>query len=323
MNQPFELQQENHATPDIRIIGVGGAGISMCRKLKNQLPSLTVIAVDSSERTLSHASELTTVNIGNEQTNRLGGGGNYELGKSAATDAKEAIKQQLLGADLIVIVAGLSGAIGSGATPVIAQIAKDHQIPAIAFTSTPFPFEGTKRQRIAKHTNEVLEPLVESLFVLSNSKLLDHFDKNTLFTDAMDVSANLLVKLIEQLLDICLNSALINIDFADLLTLLSQGGLSYIGQSDTVALTELEQAMDDALSNPVLVSSGWHNARGVLVYVETSEDFDMAAWAKIGEQAVEIAGENAEIIVGIKQHKEWCQQVRVTFLVTGLGQTDK
>lgn len=309
--------QASSGLPRIKIVGIGGAGVHIVSAIsKRELP-VSLIAMDSSSATLDGAGHLQSVRLGPKTSRGLGCGASIEAGVQAAHASRSEIVAAIEDAELLLLVAGLGGGVGSGGIGVVAEIAMQMKIPTICFVTKPFRFEGLKRTTIANTVLADLERETHGVLTIVHDKLQAHISKNTSLVDAMSVGSQHLQQVIEQLLHIVQVNALINIDFADILSLFRTHGKFAMGVVDSAGSTDIKALVHQAIHHPLTSVATHYNATGILVFAEAGEDFDLDNLNQATEFIDEISGEDTQVILGVNS-MTGNHPLRITVLATGI-----
>lgn len=308
--------------PRIKIVGIGGAGVHIVSAIsKRELP-VSLIVMDSSSATLDGVGHLQSVRLGPKTSRGCGCGSSIDAGTQAAHASRSEIASVLEGAELLLLVAGLGGGVGSGGIRVVAEIAMQMNIPTICFVTKPFRFEGLKRTTIANTVQSALERETHGVLSIEHDKLQTHFSKNITLVDAMNVGSQYLQKVIEQLLHVVQVNALINIDFADILSLFRTHGQFALGVVDSAIGADVNSLIRDAIHHPLTCIAPNYKATGILVFAEAGEDFDLGNLTTATEFIDEISSEDTQVIFGVNS-VEGDYPLRITVLATGIRAPEK
>lgn len=303
--------------PRIKIVGIGGAGIHIVSEIsKRELP-VNLILMDSSGATLDGAGQFQSVRLGPKASRGLGCGGSIEAGAQAAHASRNEIATAIEGAELLLLVAGLGGGIGSGAIRVVAEVAMQMNIPTICFVTKPFRFEGLKRTAVSNAVLADLERETHGVLCIEHDKLQAHFPKDISLVDAMNVGSQHLQQVIEQLLHVVQVNALINIDFADILSLFRTHGKFALGVVESAGGADIKALIRQAIHHPLTSLTTNYSATGILVFAEAGDDFDLDNLSIATEFIDEISNEDTQVIVGINS-MPGNHPLRVTVLATGI-----
>ena len=317
----FEIVNNYNQNAVIKVIGVGGGGgnaiISM---LKSQIHGADFIIANTDVQALRDVNGATTVQIGSEITKGLGAGADPEKGKQAALEASETLKESIEGADMLFIAAGMGGGTGTGAAPVIAQIARDLGILTVAVVTKPFDFEGPERMSNAQEGINNLEQWVDSLIVIPNSKLKEVYGGSESIFSSFENANDVLRGAVKGITEIITIRGFMNVDFADVKTVMSGMGKAMMGSGVSSGENRAVDAVTTALSSPLLDNFDLQGASGVLVNITSGSDLTTDEFEIIGSKIREIANEDAKIITGCIKEDDNIGDLRVTIIATGFAQ---
>jgi len=314
----FEIVENKKQKAIIKVIGVGGCGgNAIDYMIEKNVMGVDFICANTDLQALQKSQASTIVQIGEMLTQGLGAGSRPDTGKQAAIDDKEKIIEAIDGADMLFITAGMGGGTGTGATPVIAQIAKDLGILTVAVVTKPFDFEG-RRTQVAKDGIEELVNYVDSLITIPNEKLMGVLGDEVTFVDAFGAANEVLYSAVLGIAEIINNPGMINVDFADVRTVMSEMGMAMIGSGFAEGSDRAEIAAKSAVACPLLEDVNLNNAKGILVNISASRDFKMKEYFEIMDIIKQYASENATIIVGNVIDESMSNSIRVTMVATGL-----
>ena len=319
----FEIVNNYNQNAVIKVIGVGGGGgnaiISM---LKSQIHGADFLIANTDVQALRDVNGATTVQIGSEITKGLGAGADPEKGKQAALEASETLKESIEGADMLFIAAGMGGGTGTGAAPVIAQIARDLGILTVAVVTKPFEFEGPERMSNAQEGINNLEQWVDSLIVIPNSKLKEVYGGGESIFSSFENANDVLRGAVKGITEIITIRGFMNVDFADVKTVMSGMGKAMMGSGVSSGENRAEEAVTTALSSPLLDNIDLQGASGVLVNITSGSDLTTDEFEVIGSKIREIANEDAKIITGCIKEDDNIGDLRVTIIATGFTQNN-
>jgi cell division protein FtsZ len=306
----------------IRVLGVGGGGTNALNSMINQsnIQGVDFIAVNTDAQSLLLNQAATKMQIGEDLTKGLGSGGNPEIGSAAAEESYEKLKEMLDGTDLLFLTAGFGGGTGSGATPVIARAAKEIGALTVAVVTKPFAFEGTRRMVTAEDALETLKDKVDTLIVIPNQRILDVVDKKLSLLEAFKVADSVLSQGVQGISDLITLPGLINVDFADVKTIMANAGSALMGIGTGVGENRAQTAARGAVSSPLLEIS-MTGARGVLFNIIGGPDLTMS---EVDEAAKIISSEadpDANIIFGATIDETMHDQMKITVIATGFDST--
>lgn len=316
----FEIKDDFEADAVIKVIGVGGGGGNAVQHMVSQkIEGVRFIAANTDAQALRKHDADVLVQLGSEVTKGLGAGANPEIGRISAEENREEIARQLEGADMIFIAAGMGGGTGTGAAPVVAEIAKELGILTIAVVTKPFPFEGKKRMAAADEGIAQLSKHVDSLITIPNEKLLKVLGKGTSLLDAFGAANNVLMGAVQGIADLITRQGLINVDFADVQAVMREMGTAMMGTGVASGPDRAQEAAQMAINSPLLEDIDLSGARGVLVNVTAGMDMGIDEFETVGSVIRSFASENATVIVGTVIDMEMSDEMRVTVVATGIG----
>ena len=302
----------------IKVIGVGGAGSNAISRMSAcKLQGVDLIALNCDAQDLQKTKANLKFRIGRNLTRGLGAGMNPEIGRLAAEENKEEINQLLKGADMVFVTCGLGGGTGTGASPVVAEIAKKSGALVIAVVTTPFSFEGAYRAQVAKKGLEVLKNKVDTLLIIPNDKVLLQGDKNTTLLFAFWACDEVLRQAVQGITDLITLPGIINVDFADVKTIMKDAGSAFFGQGQAKGERRVETAVNLAVGSPLLdISLG--GAKGILFNVSGGEDLSLNEISEAAQIITKIASGGAKVIFGAVQDKKLQKdQIKITVIATG------
>jgi len=316
----FELMDAYSQNAVIKVIGVGGGGGNAVQHmLEADIEGVDFICANTDSQALSNASARTLLQLGNEITKGLGAGANPEIGRQAATEDRERIMEVIDGADMVFITAGMGGGTGTGGAPVVAQIAKEMGILTVAVVTKPFPFEGGKRLQIANDGIEELSQYVDSLITIPNEKLLQVLGKGATLLDAFKEANGVLQNAVQGIAELITRPGLINVDFADVRTVMSEKGMAMMGSGSGSGENRACEAAEAAISSPLLEDVNLSGANGILVNVTAGLDLSIGEFEDVGNTIRDLASDNATVVVGTVIDPEMTGELRVTVVATGIG----
>ncbi len=315
---PFlEYEAPAETSANIRVIGVGGAGCNAVnRMIDANLSGVNYIAVNTDKQALNKSRAENKIQIGEKLTRGLGAGGNPEVGQKSAEESLEAIENFVAGADLVFITAGMGGGTGTGAAPIIAKAAKNSGALTIGVVTRPFSFEGKKRKEHADLGVKFLKSYVDSLVVVPNDKLLEISDKNTSILDAFKLADEVLKDGVEGIATLISDAGLINLDFADVRTIMSDRGLAHMGVGRGKGDNRVADAIKNAIESPLL-ETNIKGAKGVLLNIEGGYDLGMLEVNEASELVHQQVDEEAVIIFGTSVREDMEGEIKVTVIATG------
>lgn len=317
----FELMDSHSEEAVIKVIGVGGGGGNAVEHMVSQkIEGVEFIAVNTDAQVLRSSSANITLQIGSDVTKGLGAGANPEVGRRAAEEDSATIKQSLSGADMVFITAGMGGGTGTGAAPEVAKIAKELGILTVAVVTKPFPFEGKKRIQIAEQGILELEKYVDSLITIPNEKLLKVMGRGTPLLQAFSSANDVLRGAVQGIAELITLPGLINVDFADVRTVMSEMGTAMMGSGNGSGEDRAEEAAEAAIACPLLEDIDLSGARGILVNITAGPDFAIDEFETVGNAVKGFASENATVVVGTVIDMDMTDDLRVTVVATGIGE---
>ena len=315
----FELESTNYAS--IKVVGVGGAGTNAVNRMVDSgLRGVEFIAVNTDKQALTLSKAATKVQIGEKLTKGLGAGANPDVGKRAAEESREELAETLKGADLVFVTCGMGGGTGTGAAPIIAEIARDQGILTIGVVSKPFMFEGRQRMKNAENGIEQLKANVDTLVVVPNDRLLQIVSKGTTMTEAFKIADDTLRQGIQGISDLIAVPAMINLDFADVRTVMEARGLAHMGIGTGSGENRMVEAAKQAVSSPMLETS-IDGARAVLINITGSPDTSIIEVNEAAQLITQAADPEANIIFGAGIDENLSDEVRITVIATGFEKT--
>jgi len=318
----FELVNEYNKNAVIKVIGVGGGGgNAVMSMLESKIHGVDFILANTDSQALRDVKGATIIQIGSEITKGLGAGADPEKGRQAALEAKEELSSAIEGADMLFIAAGMGGGTGTGAASVIAQIARDAGILTVAVVTKPYSFEGAKRMSHAEQGIEALNEWVDSLIVIPNEKLSEVYGGEVSIFSSFDNANDVLKGAVKGIAEIITIRGFMNVDFADVKTVMSGRGKAMMGSGCATGDGRAEEAVQAALSSPLLDNIDLHGASGVLVNITAGENLTSNEFEVIGERVREIASEDATVIVGCIKEEDSLGELRVTLIATGFDET--
>src|SRR6185436_9248467 len=310
---------EEHLGAKIKVVGVGGGGSNAVnRMVQSRLDGVEFIVANTDAQALRVSPAGTKIQIGAKLTKGLGAGADPNVGRQAALEDTDAIIQQLSGADMIFVTTGLGGGTGTGAAPVIASLASELGALTIAVVTKPFRFEGKKRLMQAEAGLEALRECVDTVITIPNERLLSIIDRKTPLTDAFTLADDVLRQAIQGISDLILVPGLINLDFADVKTIMSGMGVAMMGTGTSEGEGRAMQAAQRAIASPLLEDSTVHGARGVIINVTGGPDLSLVEVNEASCVIQEAAHEDANIIFGAVVDPQLVGKVKITVIATGV-----
>lgn len=316
----FELMDNFPENAVIKVIGVGGGGGNAIEHMvQANIQGVEFICANTDAQALKNSSSRSILQLGTNITKGLGAGADPEIGRRSAIEDKDRIHDVLEGADMVFITAGMGGGTGTGAAPVVAEVAKELGILTVAVVTRPFPFEGRKRQMVADKGIEALGQVVDSLITIPNAKLLSVLGKGVSLLDAFKSVNNVLLGAVQGIADLITRPGLINVDFADVRTVMSEMGIAMMGTGVARGENRARAAAEAAVSSPLLDDINLSGARGVLVNITAGMDMSIAEFEEVGDAIKDFTSDDATVIVGTVIDPELTDELRVTLVATGLG----
>jgi cell division protein FtsZ len=317
----FNTQMGNSA--EIKVIGVGGGGCNaVSRMIEAELSGVEFIVANTDQQCLAGSPAKMKIQIGDKLTKGLGAGANYEIGKKAAEEDRDKISQALDGADMVFITAGMGGGTGTGAAPIVAEVAREHGALTVAVVTKPFTFEGRKRANAADLGIKNLRERVDAIIVVPNDKLIDIAGDNLSMMEAFRFADNVLLQGVQGISDLIVVPGTINIDFADVKTIMSTAGSALMGIGEAEGENRAVTAAQQAISSPLLESS-IEGARGVLLNITASKDVGLGEVNKACSIIQEAVDPEANIIFGTAINEEMGDRIKITVIATGFGEEVK
>jgi cell division protein FtsZ len=316
----FELIDNIPSNAVIKVIGVGGGGGNAVKHMiENDVEGVDFICANTDAQALSDIESKTVLQLGGEITKGLGAGANPEIGRAAAMEDRDRIAESLHGADMVFITAGMGGGTGTGGAPVVAEVAREMGILTVAVVTRPFPFEGKKRLQIAHDGVAELQQHVDSLITIPNEKLLEVLGKNTSLLDAFREANDVLLGAVQGIADLIIRPGMINVDFADVRTVMSEMGMAMMGTGHSKGENRAREAAERAINSPLLDDIDLAGARGILVNITAGLDLSLGEFSEVGDTIEEFASEEATVVVGTVIDPNMTEELKVTVVATGLG----
>lgn len=318
----FDMTEIMQDSAVIKVIGVGGGGGNAVEHMvAENIEGVDFICANTDAQALRNSKAKVIIQLGNELTKGLGAGANPQIGRQAAEEDREQIKQVLLGADMVFITAGMGGGTGSGAAPVFAEVAKELGILTVAVVTKPFSFEGKQRALAAEEAIRALAQNVDSLITIPNNKLLSVLGKNISLLNAFKAANNVLLGAVKGISDLITRPGLINVDFADVRTVMSEMGMAMMGTGSATGDQRARRAAEAAIASPLLEDINFSGARGILVNITAGMDMSIGEFEEVGDVVKEFISDEATVVVGTVIDPLMTDELRVTVIVTGLGDT--
>ena len=319
----FEFDSEMEQFADIKVVGVGGGGNNAVdRMIDSGLKGVEFVAVNTDGQALVSSNAEITLQIGDELTNGLGAGANPEIGGKAAEESEDMIAETLEGSDMVFITAGMGGGTGTGATPVIAEIAKDVGALTVGVVTKPFTVEGRQRMKKAKEGIENLKEKVDTLIIIPNDRLLDVVEKQTTLVEAFKTADDVLRQGVQGISDLITIPGLINLDFADVKTIMTDAGSALMGIGTATGDNRAVEAARTAIASPLLEAS-IEGAKGVLLNVTGGSGLGLHETNESAKVISEVADPEANIILGSVVDEDLEDEVKVTVIATGFDREEQ
>jgi len=316
----IEIDLDSYSTANIKVVGVGGAGgNAINRMITSSLRGVEFIAVNTDKQALNINQAPVRIQIGATLTRGLGAGANPDIGRQAVEEARDKISESITGADMVFITAGMGGGTGTGASPLIAEMAKNSGALTVGIVTTPFMFEGAKRNRVAEEGVRELKNVVDTLIAIPNQRLLAIADRNMPFTEAFKLADDILLQATKAISDIINVPGIVNVDFMDVRTIMSEGGDAIMGTGAAKGDNKGREAAEQAINSPLLENVSISGARGVLLNVTGGKDLGLYDIEEAASLVHEEAGDDAEIIFGAVVDESLDEEMRVTVIATGFN----
>ncbi|PID49605.1 MAG: cell division protein FtsZ [Proteobacteria bacterium] len=315
----FELMDNVDKGAVIKVVGVGGGGgNAVANMVVSGIEGVEYICANTDSQALKMVGVDHVLQLGTNLTKGLGAGANPEVGREAAMEDREHVKELIRGTDMLFITAGMGGGTGTGAAPVVAEIARDLGILTVAVVTRPFPFEGPRRMKAADAGIMELARHVDSLITIPNQKLLTSLGKNVSLLDAFKAANNVLLNAVQGIAELITRPGLINVDFADVRTVMSGMGVSMMGTGKAQGDERAAKAAQAAISSPLLEDICLDGAKGILVNITAGLDMGIHEFEEVGEVIRQFASDEATVVVGTVIDPEMSDEIRVTLVATGL-----
>mgnify|MGYP003308635643 FL=1 len=316
----FELMDAHSQSAVIKVIGVGGGGGNAVSHMVNTgIEGVDFVCANTDAQALNTARVKTALQIGCNITKGLGAGADPDIGRQAAMEDRDRIVEVIEGADMLFITAGMGGGTGTGAAPVVAQVAKELGILTVAVVTKPFELEGSKRMTIADHGIAELSNYVASLNTIPNEKLLAVLGSDTTLIDAFQAANEVLQGAVQGIAELITTPGTMNVDFADVRTVMSEMGMAMMGSGVSSGEGRAREAAEAAISSPLLEDVNLSGANGILVNVTSDLNLTIGEFSEIGDTIKEFAASDATVIIGSALDQSMKDEVRVTVVATGLG----
>ena len=316
----FELMDSYSQNAIIKVLGVGGGGGNAVQHMvEAEIEGVEFVCANTDAQALTNMSARTTLQLGSGITKGLGAGANPDIGRQAAMEDRDRIQEVIEGSDMLFITAGMGGGTGTGAAPVVAQVAKELGILTVAVVTKPFPFEGGKRLSAADRGLAELGQYVDSLITIPNEKLLSVLGKDVSLLNAFKAANNVLQGAVQGIAELITRPGLINVDFADVRTVMSEMGMAMMGSGVSSGQDRAREAAEAAVHSPLLEDIDLMGANGILVNVTAGLDLAIGEFEEVGNTVKEFASRDATVVVGTVIDPEMHDELRVTVVATGLA----
>ncbi len=316
------LGEENQQVANIKVIGVGGGGSNAIdHMIHENVTGVTFLCANTDLQALQRSNAHMNLQLGEEITKGLGAGADPEVGRQAACETKDQIKQAIEGSDMLFITAGMGGGTGTGGAPVIAEVARSMGILTVAVVTKPFLFEGKKRMDYAEEGISELAKNVDSLIIIPNNKLLSVLGKTVTLLSAFRAANSVLQGAVQGISNLITQPGLINVDFADVRTVMSEMGMAMMGTGFAKGEDRAKTAAESAISSPLLEDVDLSGAKGVLVNITAGSDMSIGEFEIVGDTIRSFTSESATVVVGTAIEPEMADEMKVTVVVTGLDKS--
>ncbi len=320
----FEIVDAGGQQAVIKVIGVGGGGgNAIDYMMRSNIEGVEFIVANTDAQAIRRSSANVVLQLGSNLTKGLGAGADPAIGRQAAVEDRDRIAEALSGSDMVFITAGMGGGTGTGAAPVVAQIAKDQGILTVAVITKPFPFEGRKRMGVAEQGIRDLSEYVDSIITIPNEKLLAVVGRDMTLLEAFGRANQVLQGAVQGIAELITRPGHINVDFADVRTVMSEMGMAMMGSAVCRGPERAQEAARAAISSPLLEDIDIAGARGMLVNVTAGANMSLGEFAEVGDTIKEFASEDATVVMGTAFDPDMNDEMRVTVVATGLGQGQK
>lgn len=317
----YELINTANQAAVIKVIGVGGGGGNAVEHMLGaNIEGVEFVCANTDAQALKNANAKTILQLGNNITKGLGAGADPEIGRQSALEDRDRLMDILEGADMVFITAGMGGGTGTGAAPVVAQVAKEMGILTVAVVTRPFSFEGNKRSQVADEGIKELSQFVDSLITIPNEKLLAVLGREMSLLNAFSTANDVLLGAVQGIAELITCPGLINVDFADVRTVMSEMGMAMMGSGKASGEGRAKIAAEAAVSSPLLEDVNLSGARGILVNITAGLDLSIGEFDEVGTTIKEFASDNATVVVGTVIDPDMSGDIRVTIVATGLGE---
>jgi len=316
----FELVENYTPSATIKVLGIGGGGGNAVNQMVDaEIEGVEFISINTDAQALKSFHGKSTLQIGSSVTKGLGAGANPETGRQAALEDRDRITEMLDGSDMVFITAGMGGGTGTGAAPVVAQTAKEMGILTVAVVTKPFPFEGQRRMGVAQQGIDELAHHCDSLITIPNAKLLSVLGPDITLLNAFKAANQVLSGAVQGIAELITRPGLINVDFADVRTVMSEMGMAMMGSGSATGQDRALMAAQSAIGSPLLEDINLAGACGILVNVTAGMNLSMREFEEVGSTIADLASEDATVVMGTVIDPDMNDEIRVTVVATGLG----
>jgi cell division protein FtsZ len=317
----FELMDTHSQNAVIKVIGVGGGGGNAVNHMvESVIEGVDFICANTDAQALKHSNVKTILQLGAGITKGLGAGADPGVGRQSAEEDRDRIRDALEGADMVFITAGMGGGTGTGAAPVVAEVAKELGILTVAVVTKPFPFEGGKRMKVARDGIKDLGDHVDSLITIPNEKLLSVLGKEMSLLNAFKAANDVLLNATQGIAELITRPGLINVDFADVKTVMSEMGQAMMGTGAATGENRAREAAEAAINSPLLEDIDLAGAKGILVNITAGMSLSIGEFDEVGNTVRDFADDDATVVVGTVIDPDLDEELRVTVVATGLGE---
>ncbi len=317
----FELIDTVDQQAVIKVVGIGGGGGNAVEHMVSaSIEGVEFINANTDVQSLNRSNADTILQLGANLTKGLGAGANPDIGRQAAMEDRDRIAETIQGADMIFITAGMGGGTGTGAAPIVAQIAREQGALTVAVITKPFPFEGGKRMSVAATGIEELSEYVDSLITIPNERVLDVMGKQATLLEAFAKANEVLRNAVQGISELITRPGLINVDFADVRTVMAEMGMAMMGSATATGIERATEAARAAVSSPLLEDTRISGARGILINVTAGMDMSIGEFEEVGNVVREFAADDATVVIGTVLDPEMQGDLRVTMVATGIGE---
>ena len=316
----FELMDAHCQNAVIKVVGVGGGGGNAVNHMVDaNIEGVDFICANTDAQALNSSRVRTLLQLGSNITKGLGAGTNPDIGRGAAMEDRDRLQEMLEGADMVFITAGLGGGTGTGAGPIVAEVARDMGILTVAVVTKPFSFEGSKRMAVADEGVKEFAKYVDSLITIPNERLLEVLGKEISLLNAFKAANDILLGAVQGIAELITRPGLINVDFADVRTVMSEMGIAMMGSGSAKGENRARVAAEEAIHSPLLEDVNLSGARGILVNITAGTDLSIGEFDEVGNTVKEVACNDATVVVGTVIDPDMEDDFRVTVVATGLG----